>query len=144
MIFVKKFLVALVMTFSITAMMTYSSSANAAEKLAPQGVIAERIDEAFLHIKTAIGQDESSKVLKGLAKVARQESKELSVGAAEFELDTVKDLIGKGGRHFSYAAKAAKGTGSYKGKTEAEHRALGSQHIDEAIASFENVKAAIE
>jgi hypothetical protein len=46
-------------------------------------------------------------------------------------------------KHYSYATKAAAGTGSYKGATEAEHRSVAAAQVVKSIVDFEAIKEAI-
>ncbi|MDP7536274.1 MAG: hypothetical protein QF470_00385 [Methylococcales bacterium] len=142
MTLVKRFLVALVMTFSMAAMTTYSSSAAAkGVEESGQSVAQEVINiltEAQNKAETA-----TSLELKGILTDARQKSKLLSVGALASKVQRAWDGIRVAKKHYSYASKAAKGTGSYKGATEAEHRALGAPQVVKSIADFETIKATI-
>lgn len=140
MTFVKRFLVALVMTFSVAAMSTYSSSAVAVElsgEAAAEGVL-----EA-LNAARAGAEDATSERLAAIATDARQASKLISVGALAGTVTRAWDGIRVAKRHYKYAAKAAKGNGSYKGATEAEHRVLGAEQIIKSIADFELIKASV-
>ena len=144
MTFVKRFLVALVMTFSMAAMTTYSSSAAAIGS--PEGQSGEFIAEAVIEI-LAVAQKNAdtatSAQLKKYLTDARQKSKLLSVGSLASEVAMAWDGIRVAKKHYSYATKAAAGTGSYKGVTEAEHRALAEAQVIKSIADFEFIEGAI-
>jgi hypothetical protein len=142
MTFVKRFLVALVMTFSIAAMTTYSSSA-AAKGVEVSGEEASSKVIELLHSVKAGAADGTSADLAAIVTEARQASKLISVGALAGQVTRAWDGIRIAKKHYKYAAKAAKGNGSYKDATEAEHRALGAEQIIKSIAEFEAIKAAI-
>jgi len=142
MTFVKRFLVALVMTFSMAAMTTYSSSA-AAKGVEEQGAsIASAIIE-ILGVAKKNAETATSAQLKKYLTDARQKSKLLSVGALGSTVGMAWDGLRVAKKHYSYAAKAAAGTGSYKGKTEAEHKALAAAQVIKSIAEFEFIEGAI-
>ncbi|HIG92316.1 MAG TPA: hypothetical protein EYQ77_07880 [Methylococcaceae bacterium] len=142
MTLVKRFLVALVMTFSMAAMTTYSSSA-AAKGIEQSG---ESIAEAVIEI-LAVAQKNAdtatSAQLKKYLTDARQKSKLLSVGSLASQVGRAWDGIRVAKKHYSYATKAAAGTGSYKGVTEAEHKALAAAQVVKSIADFEAIAEAI-
>ncbi len=142
MTFVKRFLVALVMTFSMAAMTTYSSSA-AAKGIEESGQsIAGRVIEA-LQAAQAGADSATSERLASIVTDARQASKLLSVGALASQVQMAWDGIRIAKKHYKYAAKAAKCGCDYKGASEAEHRTLGAAQVVKSIADFEAIKAAI-
>ena len=142
MTFVKRFLVAVVMTFSMAAMTTYSSSA-AAKGIEESGQsIAQAVIE-ILSVAQKNADTATSAQLKKYLTDARQKSKLLSVGSLASEVAMAWDGIRVAKKHYSYGAKAAAGTGSYKGATEAEHRVLAAAQVVKSIADFEAIKEAI-
>ncbi|MEO1904746.1 MAG: hypothetical protein ABGX39_04585 [Methylococcales bacterium] len=142
MTLVKRFLVALVMTFSMAVMTTYSSSA-AAKGIEESGQsIAESVIE-ILGVAVTKAETATSAELKQILTDARQKSKLLSVGSLASVVNNAWDGIRIAKKHYSYATKAAAGNGSYKGATEAEHRALAAPQVVKSIADFEYIKGAI-
>lgn len=142
MTLVKRFLVALVMTFSMAAMTTYSSSA-AAKGIEESGQsIAAAVIEILGAAKSK-AETATSLELKGILTDARQKSKLLSVGSLASQVNDAWDGIRIAKKHYSYAAKAAAGTGSYKGATEAEHRSVAAAQVVKSIVDFEAIKEAI-
>jgi hypothetical protein len=129
--------------FPTAAMMTYSSSA-----------IAKGIEESGTSIASAVieilgvakknAETATSAQLKKYLTDARQKSKLLSVGALASQVQLAWDGLRVAKKHYTYAAKAAAGTGSYKGVTEAEHRALGAAQVVKSFADFEAIKEALE
>jgi len=142
MTFVKRFLVALVMTFSMAAMTTYSSSA-AAKGVEESGTsVASEIIE-ILGVAQKNAETATSAQLKKYLTDARQKSKLLSVGALGSTVGMAWDGLRVAKKHYSYATKAAAGTGSYKDATEAEHRALAAAQVIKSIADFTFIEGAI-
>ncbi|MDG2365367.1 MAG: hypothetical protein P8L84_06865 [Methylococcaceae bacterium] len=142
MTFVKRFLVALVMTFSMAAMTTYSSSAAAKGVEESGSSVASAIIE-ILGVAKKNAATATSAQLKKYLTDARQKSKLLSVGALASQVQFAWDGLRVAKKHYSYATKAAAGTGSYKGATEAEHRVLGEAQVIKSIADFEAIEKAI-
>lgn len=142
MILVKRFLVALVMTFSMAVMTTYSSSASAKGIEESGESIAVAVME-ILAVAEKNAETATSAQLKQYLTDARQKSKLLSVGALASEVAMAWDGIRVAKKHYSYATKAAAGTGSYKGATEAEHRALAATQVVKSIADFDAISKAI-
>ena len=141
MTFVKRFLVALVMTFSMAAMTTYSSSA-AAKGIEESGTSIAAAVVEILGVAQKNAATATSAQLKKYLTDARQKSKLLSVGALASQVQFAWDGLRVAKKHYSYAAKAA-GTGSYKGATEAEHRTLGAAQVVKSLADFEAIEKAI-
>ncbi|MBT7108426.1 MAG: hypothetical protein HN942_05160 [Methylococcales bacterium] len=130
------------MTFSMAAMTTYSSSA-AAKGIEESGQsIAAAVIE-ILSVAQKNADTATSAQLKKYLTDARQKSKLLSVGSLASEVAMAWDGIRVAKKHYSYGAKAAAGTGSYKGATEAEHRVLAAAQVVKSIADFEAIKEAI-
>ena len=142
MTFVKRFLVALVMTFSVAAMSTYSSSAAAKGIEVSGEQAADNVLEA-LNAARAGAEDATSERLAAIVTDARQASKLISVGALAGQVARAWDGIRVAKKHYKYAAKAAKGDGTYKGVTEADHRVLGAEQILKSITDFEVIKASV-
>jgi hypothetical protein len=142
MTFVKRFLVALVMTFSMAAMTTYSSSA-AAKGIEVSGENAAAAVIESLELAKAAAETATSEKLAAILKDARQASKLISVGALASQVQFAWEGLMFAKRHYKYAAKSAKGTGSWKDKTEAEHRTLGAAQVIKSIADFKAIKAAV-
>ncbi len=142
MTLVKRFLVALVMTFSMAVMTTYSSSASAKGIEVSGKEASARVLEA-LNAAKAGAESATSERLAAIITDARQASKLISVGALASQVQFAWDGIRVAKKHYKYAAKAAKGTGTYKGASEAEHRALGAEQVIKSIADFEAIEAAV-
>jgi hypothetical protein len=85
----------------------------------------------------------TSRQLKNTLTDARRKSKLLSVGSLASEISSALDGIRVAKKHYSYATKAAAGTGSYKGRTENEHRNLAAAQVIKSIDDFEAIKKVI-
>ncbi len=142
MTFVKRFLVALVMTFSMAAMTTYSSSASAKGIEVTGKEAAGRVLEA-LNAAKAGAESATSERLAAIVTDARQASKLISVGALASQVQFAWDGLRIAKKHYKYAEKAAKCGCDYKGASEAEHRTLGAAQVVKSIADFEAIEAAV-
>lgn len=128
--------------FPTAAMMAYSSSAIAKGVEESGTSIASAVIE-ILGVAKENAATATSAQLKKYLTDARQKSKLLSVGALGSTVGMAWDGLRDAKKHYTYAAKAAAGTGSYKGVTEAEHRASGAAQVIKSIADFEFIEGAI-